>query len=323
VFLTVGLISLVTGTASGPLELFGSFILQMGIGVVAGAAAARGAVWLINRLRLEYDGLYPVLTIALVLLTYEGTAWLGGSGFVAVYVAGLSLASAEFLHKRSLLRFHDAIGWLMQIAMFVLMGLLVFPSQLLPAAGHALVVAATLMFVARPVAVLLALLPFRIPLREIGFVSWVGLRGATPIILATFPVVARVPEAETMFHVVFFVVLMSVLVQGTTIPMVARWLGVVTPDEPVPAYALDAVISGDEGFGLREVEIPAHAAADGRTLVDAGLPAGVLVVLIRRAGRHLVPQGRTVLAAGDRLLILADDAALKAVRETLTAEPRD
>ncbi|MBA2558115.1 MAG: potassium/proton antiporter [Chloroflexi bacterium] len=288
VFLTVGMIALIEGLAGGAMDLVRLFVVQMGVGLLAGWLLAAAVVALINRLHLEYDGLYPVLTVAFVLLTYEGTAWLGGSGFVATYVAGLTIANAEFLHKRSLLRFHDAVAWLMQISMFVLMGLLVFPSHVLPVTGEALLVAAVLMFVARPLAVMLTLVPFRVPAREIAFVSWVGLRGATPIILATFPVVAGVPNAETIFNVVFFVVLVSVLVQGTTIPAAARRLGVAVPLTAADRYTFDAVIAGDEGHGLRELTIRAGAPAVGRSIVSLGLPGGVLLALVYRNGQSWI-----------------------------------
>jgi potassium/hydrogen antiporter len=317
VFLTVGMIALITGTADGVADLAGLFVVQMSVGIVAGFVLARGVVILINRLHLEYDGLYPVLTVAFVLLAYEGTAWLGGSGFVATYVAGLTIANAEFLHKRSLLRFHDAVAWLMQISMFVLMGLLVFPSHLTPVAGLAALVAAVLMLLARPLAVLITLLPFRVPPREIAFVSWVGLRGAAPIILATFPVVAGVPGAETIFNVVFFVVLLSVLAQGTTIPAAATRLSLTAPVSPGDHYTFDAVIAGDQGHGLREITIRDDAPAIGRSLVSLGLPAGVLVVLLYRSGRTVVPQGGTTFRAGDRVLLMAEDEAFEVARRLL------
>ncbi|HWI16268.1 MAG TPA: potassium/proton antiporter, partial [Vicinamibacterales bacterium] len=317
VFLTVGMIALIQRTSGGATDLVGLFVVQMGVGLVAGWLLARGAVALINRLRLEYDGLYPVMTVAFVVLTYEGTAWLGGSGFVATYVAGLTIANAEFLHKRSLLRFHDAIAWLMQISMFVLMGLLVFPSDLVPVAGQAVLVGAVLLLVARPLAVVLTLIPFRLPAREIAFVSWVGLRGATPIILATFPVVAGVANGKVIFDVVFFVVLLSVLVQGTTIPAAAKRLGLATKLPAENSYTFDAVIAGDEGHGLRELTIPEGAPAAGRSIVSLGLPAGVLVVLLYRAGQILVPQGGTVLEAGDRVLLLAEEDTYPAARDRL------
>ena len=322
VFLTVGMIALIQGTASGPLDLAGLFVVQMGLGLVAGLAGARLLVALINRLHLEYEGLYPVLTVAFVVILYEGTAWIGGSGFVATYVAGVTIANMEFLHKRSLLRFHDAVAWLMQISMFVLMGLLVFPSHLPPVAWPAVLVAGVLMFVARPLAVLLTLLPFRIPLREIGLVSWVGLRGATPIILATFPVVAGVPESDTMFNVVFFVVILSVLVQGTTIPSAARALQVTAPAAAGERYSFDALIAGDEGHGLRQMTVRPGAPAVGRSVVELGLPPGVLLVLLYRGGEIVVPQGGTALQAGDRILVLAEDDAYDAARALLEGKLR-
>lgn len=202
--------------------------------------------------------------------------------------------------------------------MFVLMGLLVFPSRLVPVAGQALLVAAVLMLIARPLAVLLILVPFRSSAREIAFVSWVGLRGATPIILATFPVVAGVHNADTIFHVVFFVVLLSVIAQGTTIPAAATRLALTTKAPPTDSYTFEAVIAGDEGHGLREATIREGAPAVGQSLVSLGLPPGVLVALIYRAGQILVPQGGTVLEAGDRLLLLAEDEPFQTARRLLT-----
>ena len=317
VFLTVGIIALIERSADGMIDLIGLFVGQLSVGLMAGWLLARGAVALINRVRLEYDGLYPVLTVAFVLLTYEGTTWLGGSGFLATYVAGLTVANAEFLHKRSLLRFHDAVAWLMQISMFVLMGLLVFPSHLVPVAGQALLVAAVLILVARPLAVLLTLVPFRLPVRDIAFVSWVGLRGATPIILATFPVVSGVANAETIFNVVFFVVLLSVLAQGTTIPAAAKRLGVASLLRPDERYTFDALIAGDEGHDLREVTVTEDAPAVGRSIVSLRLPPGVLLVLLYRAGQIVVPQGGTILEAGDRVMLLAEGEPYRTARDLL------
>lgn len=314
VFLTVGLISLIEadGTTVGGLAL--SFVVQMSLGIVAGIAMARAAAWAVNRLKLAFDGLYPVATFAFVLLVFELVTWAGGSGFLAAYVAGVTLANREFLHKRSLIRFHDAIAWMMQIGMFVVLGLLVFPSELLPVALQGLAVAAVLMFVARPVAVLLTLLPFRLPIREVGLVSWVGLRGAAPIILATFPVVAGLPQAERIFNVVFFVVLTSVLVQGSTIPLVARRLGLdVGPANGPTTVSFDAVITGDTHHQLHEIPVCIGAPAAGARVVELaelGLPQAALIVLVRRKGTTIMPQGATVLEAGDELLVFAERDAL-------------
>lgn len=315
VFLTVGMVGLIEADGTGLAGLAGGFVFQMVFGALAGLVLARLAVRVINHVTLDYDGLYPVLMLAFVLLTFEGTALLGGSGFLAVYVAGLSLADSEFLHKRSLFRFHDALAWLMQIAMFVLLGLLVFPSRLPDVALPALAVAFVLMFVARPLAVFVTLLPFRMPWRHTAFVSWVGLRGAAPIILATFPVVAGVEGAEVIFNVVFFVVLTSVLCQGTTIAAAARIFDVDAPEDEEGSYALEAVLSGDAGPDLHEVVVDEGSLADGTTIVNLGLPPEVLVVLLQRGADWVVPQGGTVVRAGDHLLVMAEGDNLDAMRQ--------
>ncbi|MEO1056346.1 MAG: potassium/proton antiporter [Actinomycetota bacterium] len=307
VFLTVGIITLLTSDDPNPFLLGGSFIVQMGLGAVGGYLAARGLVVVINRLRLDFDGLYPVLTFAFVLLLYEGLTFVGGSGFLATYVAGVTLADTNFLHRRSLLRFHDSLAWLFQISMFVVLGLLVFPSDLPSVAGEAIVVALLLIFVARPIAVFASLLPFRYSWREMTFVSWVGLRGATPIILATFPVTEGIVGADVVFNVVFFVVLTSVLLKGTTIPWVARRLRIAAVEPASSTTTFDAAIAGVEGPDLHEVRLGADCAAADSSLVSLGLPAGVLIVLVRRDGGSFMPEGGTVLHAGDELLIVADE----------------
>ncbi|MFP5488482.1 MAG: potassium/proton antiporter, partial [Acidimicrobiia bacterium] len=307
VFLTIAIITVINEGETDPLLIVGRFALQMALGALAGYALARGAVWTINRLNLDYDGLYSVMTFGFVLLVLEGVTWIGGSGFLAVYVAGVTLAHHDYLHKRSLIRFHDAIAWLMQISMFVLLGLLVYPSRLADVVFPALATAAVLMFIARPIAVLVTLLPFRVPLADIRFVSWVGLRGATPIILATFPVVAGVPDADRVFDVVFFVVLTSVLIQGTTIPLVAKHLGLATTGgRSTRTSSFDAVITGDEGPELHEMTVEPGATAVGRQLVDLALPQGVLIVLIRRGPESFIPQGGTVIDVDDQLLVAAE-----------------
>lgn len=314
VFLTVAVIGVIQSDGTGPIGVVGLFVLQMVVGAAAGWALARGAAWVINTVRLEYDGLYPVITIAFVLFTFEGVSTIGGSGFLAAYVAGVTLADTEFLHKRSLTLFHDAIAWLMQISMFVLLGLLVFPSNLGPVALPGLAVAAMLMFVARPLATVVTLLPFRVPRREVAFVSWVGLRGATPIILATFPVVEGIDGADTIFDVVFFVVLASVLVQGSTIPRAARLTGVAAAERRDHVLATEITLTGEAGHDLHDVEVPEGSRAAGVSLVALHLPPGALIVLLHRGDDTLVPEGRTILRAGDRLTVFADAERLAAVR---------
>mgnify|MGYP001770834134 CR=1 FL=1 len=212
------------------------FIQQMLIGLALGYLLGRATVWAVGRIRLSFAGLYAVLSLTLMLLIFSVTAVLDGSGFLAVYVAGVVVGNSKLIHKTSLVSFHEGVTWLMEIGMFLTLGLLVFPSQLLPVAGVSLATALFLMFVARPVSVLLSLLPVRLPFNQKLFVSWVGLRRAVPIVLATFPLLANLPAAMTIFNVTFFTVLTSILIQGTSLPLTARLLRVnvpVQPEEPV------------------------------------------------------------------------------------------
>lgn len=319
VFLTTGIIGLMSAPGASPIGLIPSFIQQMLFGALLGILLGRVAVTVLNRVDLEYEGLYPVLTIAVVLVTYSAANLVEGNGFLAVFLAGLVLGNSDFIHKRSLLRFHDGLAWLMQIAMFLTLGLLVFPSRILPIVGQGLLLSLFLILVARPIGVLISLLPFRIGLRDKAMVGWVGLRGAVPIILATFPLLAGIPAAGTIFNLVFFIVLTSVLVQGTSIPIVARWLGV---DEPVRARRRSPLefeptqgIRGD----LVEMEVPSDAGVVGKQIVELGLPAGALFALIGRDDNFLVPGGSTVIEAGDNILVLADDESLVKVRQLLEA----
>ena len=272
-----------------------------------------------NVVRLEYEGLYPVLTIALVLLSYGASAAVGGNGFLAVYLAGLVMGHHTILHKKSLRQFHDGLAWLMQITMFFTLGLLVFPSRLVGVAAVSLLVAAFLMVVARPVGVFATLSVTTFGLRERLMVAWVGLRGAVPIVLATFPMLAGIPRAETIFHVVFFTVLTSVLLQGTSLPLVARWLRVDAPLAVTPRYPLDFEPVGRMNSELVEIAIPERAAVAGKRVMEIGLPEGVLIVLLSRDDEFLIPSGGTVLGAGDKLLVLVEKGELVVVRGFLEA----
>ena len=319
VFLTIGLISLITGASTSVIDLFPMFVRQMALGAAIGYGIGKVMVVLVNRLRLAYDGLYPVLTLSLVLLTYSGSAWLGGNGFLAVYLAGLVMGNSDFIHKRSLTCFHDGLAWLMQIAMFLTLGLQVFPAQLVPVAGTGLLLALFLMVCARPLAVFVTLAFTSFSLREKTMVAWVGLRGAAPIILATFPLLAGIPQANMIFHLVFFIVLTSVLLQGTSIPLVARWLKV---DEPLQRR-LDVSPVWDAPSGLKsglvEVTIPESSAAVGKRLIDIGLPERTFVILVGRNGQCGVPDGSTELEANDSLWVFTDQASSSRLRAMLEA----
>jgi cell volume regulation protein A len=310
----MGLTNLLVVPTASVFGLIPMFVLQMVLGTVLGYGLGKAMVLIINRLHLTSDGLYPVLTLALVLLTYSLTTVLGGNGFLAVYLAGLVLGKSDFIHKQSLMRFHDGIAWLMQIVMFITLGLLVFPSHLVPVIGVGLLIAAFLMFVARPISVFLSLLLSKMAFREKAMASWVGLRGAVPIILATFPLLAGVPQAETIFNLVFFIVLTSVLLQGTSLPLLARWLKVDTTVPFKPKYPLEFVSTGNIKSDLVEVEVPLDSGAAGKQIVELGLPNEVLIVLISRNGNFVVPRGSTLLQTGDRMLVLADEEGVAKVR---------
>ena len=315
VFLTTSVIALILTPGSSALTLVPMFVQQMVVGGLLGYGMGRGIVFFINRLKLESEGLYPVLTLAMVLMIYGLTATLGGNGFIAVYVSGLVMGNSIFVYKKSLIRFHDGIAWLMQIVMFLALGLLVFPSDLVRVIVPGLLIAFFLLLVARPVAVFITLLPWKMPLNEKVLVSWVGLRGAVPIILATYPLVAGVPDAALIFNIVFFIVLISALIHGTSIPTVARWLGLAAPLQEKRKLSREFEVDPNTPSELIELTIPPDASAVGQQVVDLGLPEGALIILMQKEGERFVPSGSTVIEAGDTLLLLTTDDLVQTVRE--------
>jgi cell volume regulation protein A len=317
VFLTVGILQLLTADQKSVLSLVGFFIVQMGLGTVLGLAFGRAMVFALNRLRIYSEGLYPVFALAFVALIFGLTATLGGSGFLAVYIAGLVAGNTEFVHKRSLLRFFDGFAWLSQITMFVTLGLLVFPSRIVPVIGVGLLVSAFLMFFARPLSVFLSLSFARLRWKEKVFVSWVGLRGSVPIVLATFPFIVRYPDAEVLFNVVFFIVLTSALFQGWSIPPVARFLQLDAPLKQKRRYPIEFAPLEGVDTQLVDLIVPYNSAAVGMSVVELGLPQDSLIVLISRNDDYLVPSGGTVLQGGDTLLVLVNKNNLPDVRAAL------
>ena len=315
VFLTVGIIDLLTisETTVGSIAL--RFVVQMGLGAALGLGLGKSMVFVLNRLKLPYEGIYPVFSLAFAALVYGATATLGGSGFLAVYVAGLVAGDSEFVQKKSLLRFFDGLAWLSQIAMFLTLGLLVFPSHVVPVMGIGLLVAAFLMLVARPLAVHLALLFAKLRWRETAFVSWVGLRGAVPIVLATFPLLAGLPDAELIFNVVFFIVITSVLLQGWSIPVVARMLRVDAPVEVKRRYPIEFAPLEGVDAELVDLMVPYNSAIAGKSIIELKLPQDSLVVLISRDEHFIVPSGGTVLQESDTVLVLVNKSNLPAIRE--------
>jgi len=321
IFLTIGIIQWMQNAVDRPTDLLLLFVMQMGIGLVVGWLMSVISLFLINRLKLGYEGLYPVLTFALVFLTFGLTTLLDGSGYLAVYVLGLLLGKEDFLHKRSLLRFFDGNAWLMQIALFITLGLLVFPSQILPIILPGLLISLILIFVARPVAVFLALIPFRYSLREKTFLSWVGLRGAVPIVLATFPLVARLHSANLIFNLVFFIVITSVILQGTLLPQVARWLKVDKALPASPGIPFEVIQSEKLKGKLREIRLTENSPSAGKAIFELKLPLEYLIMLISRDGDYIQPNGSTVLRAGDTLISFSEDEVYNTVQQILNTVP--
>lgn len=224
IILTIGFVRLLTLPSTTMLSLCGLFLTQMILGTVFGLIMGYLVPWAIERINLEYEGLYPVFTIAGALFTYSITSAFDGNGFLAVYLAGLLMGNQNFIQKKEIMHFHDALTWLMQIGMFLTLGLLVFPSTLLNVAGVDILVALFLLFIARPISVFTFTCFSQLQFKEKLLVSWVGLRGAVPIILATFPLVAGIPAARDIFNLVFFIVLVSMVFQGSSISWAAKYL---------------------------------------------------------------------------------------------------
>lgn len=304
IFLTVGLLQLLLGRMEMGPDLVWLFLLQMVLGTVVGLAVGRGAVWLVNWVNLGAAGLYPVLASAAGLLAYGVAASLGGSGFLAVYLAGIVLGNSKIVFQRGIFLFHDAGAWLAQIVMFVVLGLLSFPSRLLEVAGEGLLIALVLMFVARPLAVVLTLLPFRFNWRELTLLSWVGLKGAVPITLATFPLILGLPGAALLFDVVFFVVLVSALLQGWTLPVLARRLKLELPAEPIAPITLEITSLHNVDGDIVEYTVEADSRAVGHRVRELALPEGVVIALIARGGEVIPPQGKTQILAGDHVFVV-------------------
>lgn len=305
IFLTVGLLQLITGEVEPGFGLVWLFVLQMGVGSVVGVLAGKGAALLINRINLDAAGLYPVLTAATGLFAFGVAAALGGSGFLSIYIAGIVLGNSEKLvFRRGIYLFHDGIAWLSQIAMFVVLGLLAFPSRLMSSADEGLAVAAFLVFVARPLAVFGLIFPFGFTWREMLFISWAGLKGAVPVILATFPLLFGIPAGARYFDVIFFVVLVSALAQGLSLPWLANKLGLLGPDKVEPPLSLEITSLKEVDGDILGYTVPHDSKLVSRFIRDLALPDGALVALLIRDHKIIPPRGSTKLHGGDHLFVV-------------------
>ncbi|AFM11955.1 potassium/proton antiporter [Turneriella parva] len=314
IFLTVGVLLFISNPAAGVVEFSKLLVMQAGIGLAFGYLGGLGLRWVINNAGIEYEGLYGVLALGLVVGLFALTGLLGGSGFLAIYVAGIVLGNNEMLHKASISRFLDGIAWIAQIIVFLMLGLLSFPTRVFPVWKEGLLLAVFMMFIARPLAVFLAVPGRNILWRERVFISWVGLRGAAPVILATYPWSIHFPRAEYIFDLVFFVVISSVIAQGISIPWLAKTLQITVPLVKPRSIDFAAGIL-PAGFLNIEIHVSEDAAAAGQKVVDLELPAGVILTSVERGDRFLIPRGDTLIETGDRIFGLARQTNLDTLRD--------
>ena len=305
IFLTMTIIQMISlAVVPSPTDVAILLVEQFFLGGLMGYLFGVTLPAIFNRLRLEYWGLYPVFSMAWVLLLYALAVKVGGNGYIAVYIAGMFVNKKEFAHKKNLIGFHDGIAWTMQIAVFITLGLLVFPSELPSVALMGLAIALWLTFVARPIGVFISLAFSKYNFKEKLFVSWVGLRGVVPIVLATYPYASKIPHSELIFNTIFFMVLISVSLQGTSLEFVADKCGVREEEAKNEVEASNLPIFYHT---LRQYTIHFGSSVIGKNLAELELPEDFLVILIKRKGEYVKPTGSSVFEDGDLLLVQCEN----------------
>lgn len=305
--LTILFIEMTQSESMGIGNLAIQLIVQLGVGALCGYLLGRLAVFILNQINIHYESLYPVLLLSLVFFVFSFTNLLQGNGYLAVYIAGVIVGNRPFVHKKSVTSFFDGFAWLCQIIMFLTLGLLVNPHELIEVASLGLSVGVFLILIARPVSVFLCLAPFRkLPFKGRLFISWVGLRGAVPIIFATYPQIAGVPHADLIFNVVFFITILSLVVQGMSITGAAKRLGLAAP-EPKTGNTFGVELPEAIKSAMSEITITKEILQKGKLLMHLSLPDNTLVVMIKRGNNYMVPTGKTSLKTGDKLLVITDN----------------
>lgn len=280
---------------------------QIVIGGALGFAFGKMGKLLINHIQLDYEGLYIVLIIAIMFFSFSATDFVGGNGFLAVYLCAIYLGNQDILHKKKFLKSFDSFAWLMQIILFLTLGLLVFPSHIIPFIGIGVVISLFLILIARPLGVFLSLFFFKLEARSRWFISWVGLRGAVPIVFATYPLLAGAEKSHMIFNVVFFISLTSVILQGSTLAIVAKWLKLTVPETGGKPVEKAINLPDEIKELLTQVILPSDSKSVGRPIVEIGLPKTTLIAIIQRNDHFFTPSGSTILKEGDRLTILSDN----------------
>ncbi len=287
-------------------ETFIDFFIQIGVGVVFGIAFARIIIWSVNRINLDNQSLYSVFLVAWTFFLFSATDYLGGNGYLAVYLAGLIVGNSRMIHRKNIARFFDDFAWLWQIVMFLMLGMLVTPSELLPIAAMGISVGLFMILLGRPLSVIICLAPFKKFSRSaIKYTSWVGLRGAVPIIFATYLLTENIPHSRDMFNIVFFITILSLIVQGMTVISSARFFGV-EDDTPPDATYFGVELPDEIKSAMAEIEVNADILSNGDTLSQFNLPPNTLVMMVRRGTSFFIPRGDTKLQESDKLLVISD-----------------
>lgn len=306
--LTIALIQVIASGSGFDLGLLvKDLLVQFFVGGVMGYAFGRLAVWLINKVNLSNSSLYPILLLSLVFITFTITDLLHGNGYLAVYILGVIVGNARLVFRKEINTFMNGLTWFSQIVMFLSLGLLVNPHEMLGVSVCAMLIGLFMIFVARPLTVMLCLLPFRqMTFKAKCFVSWVGLRGAVPIIFATYPVVSEIPGSQVIFNIVFFITLLSLIFQGMTIAPVAKWLGLDLPEEK-EGNEFGVEIPEEIDSQLTDVTLTPEMLEDGNRLMDMNIAPGTLVMLVKRGSEFMIPNGRMELKVGDKLLYISEN----------------
>ncbi|MCW5910346.1 MAG: potassium/proton antiporter [Cyclobacteriaceae bacterium] len=305
--LTIAFTSLVVNPNAGFLSVVPVFFMQMIIGGIAGYLFGRLGKFIINNIKLDFVGLYPVLVIALMYFAFSATDFIKGNGFLAVYISAVYLGNQDLIHKKTIVKFFDGLAWLMQIGLFLTLGLLVFPSQMVPVIGVGLLISLFMIVVARPVSVFLSLAFFKMQNRSRWYISWVGLRGAVPIVFATYPLLAGVEQAQMIFNIVFFISLTSVIIQGTSLPIVAKWLHVALPEKVKPKTPTESLLQDEVKSEYFEKLITPDSPVIGKRIVDLKFPKNAVIAMIKRDNKFLTPSGSTQIQDKDVLMILSEN----------------
>ncbi|NJB82687.1 potassium/proton antiporter [Wenyingzhuangia aestuarii] len=316
--LTIAFLSLVVNQDQSILSIIPMFLQQMLLGAALGFGFGKLSKYIINKIKLDFEGLYPVLVIALMFITFSATDFAGGNGFLAIYICSVYLGNQNLIHKKTILKVYDGFAWLMQIVLFLTLGLLVFPSRVLPIFGIGLMISLFLIIVARPLSVFLSLSFFKMNNKRRAYISWVGLRGGVPIVFATYPLLEGIEKADMMFNIVFFISVTSVIIQGTTLSVVAKWLDVVLPNGEKKPHPTDLLLKDNPKTVMQEIEIEFdHYAAD-KKIVDLGFPKHAIIAMIKRDDSYITPNGATVILGGDVLIVFAEkQVAIDEVNEKL------